>query len=128
MGELLVRPVDFGMVYGYFLVVGSRHGIYRDVGQTIRRLRKHANRTQAQLAAQIGLSRAALANIEAGRQQILVHHLYSIAEALELDSPASLMPWTPASTHDSERSYELPLPSKGLSEEQEQDVRLLMSR
>ena len=97
------------------------------MGQTIRRHRQHANRTQAQLAAQIGLSRAALANIEAGRQQILVHYLYAIADALDLDSPASLMPSAPASTHRSEGASELPLPSAGLSEKQKQEVRRLMS-
>ena len=104
----------------------SPKDIYRELGQTIRRYRKGAGRTQAQLAAEIGISRASLANIEAGRQQVLVHYLYAIEEALDLNSPASLMPVPQSSTlHDVELST-LPLPKEGLSEKQRQEVLRLM--
>ncbi len=98
-------------------------GIYRVVGQNIRRYRAGTHRTQAQLASQIGISRASLANIEAGRQQVLLHHLYAIADAFDLDSPSVLMPVPPSSDGD---STELPLPTEGLSETQRQEVLRLM--
>ena len=108
--------------------MGSPQDTYREVGRAIRRHRKSARRTQAQLAAEIGLSRASLANIEAGRQQVLVHYLYVIADALDLDSPASLMPVPKASTHHDIQPSALPLPKEGLSDNQRQEVLRLMGR
>ena len=102
-------------------------GTYRELGQAIRRYRAGAGKTQVQLAAEIGISRASLANMEAGRQQVLVHYLYAIAEALDLDSPTTLLPAPQASIlHDVESST-LPLPEQGLSEKQRQEVLRLMS-
>ena len=98
-------------------------GIYREVGRNIRRYRASTHRTQAQLASQIGISRASLANMEAGRQQVLLHHLYAIADALELDSPSVLMPVLPSPDGD---PAELPLPTEGLSDTQRQEVLRLM--
>lgn len=101
----------------------SPKDIYRDVGRHIRRYRAGAHRTQAQLAVEIGISRASLANIEAGRQQVLLHHLYAIADALDLDSPSVLIPTPPP--RDA-KPAELPLPAEGLSETQRQEVLRLM--
>jgi transcriptional regulator with XRE-family HTH domain len=56
--------------------------IYKQIGGTIRALRRRADQAQEALAAQLGISRATLANIETGRQRILVHQLYSIAQVL----------------------------------------------
>lgn len=97
--------------------------IYREVGRHIRRYRATVPRTQAQLAAEIGISRASLANIEAGRQQVLLHHLYAIADALGLDSPGVLMPEPPPRDHE---TAALPLPAEGLSETQRREVLRLM--
>ena len=96
--------------------------IYREVGRNIKLYRKSAFITQAQLAVEIGISRPSLANIEAGRQQLLVHHLYSIAGALDLDSPKALLPSTPALTLRKSEPSALPLPEKGLSDKQRQEV------
>ncbi len=93
--------------------------VYREVGWHIRRYREGTHRTQAQLAAEIGISRASLANIEAGRQQVLLHHLYAIANALDLSSPGALMPAPPS--RDGEPT-DLPLPAEGLSAIQRQEV------
>ena len=101
----------------------SPKDIYGEVGRHIRRYRTSAHRTQAQLAAEIGISRASLANIEAGRQQVLLHHLYAIAEALDLSSPSALIPAPPP--RDVEPAA-LPLPSEGLSETQRQEVLRVM--
>ena len=104
----------------------SPQDTYKELGQAIRRFRKGAGRTQAQLASEIGISRASLANIEAGRQQILVHYLYAIADALDLNSPSQLMPMPQASTPHDVELPELQLPKEGLSEKQRQEVLRLM--
>lgn len=99
--------------------------LYKEVGHNIRRCRNGAHRTQEQLAAEIGMSRASLANIEAGRQQVLVHHLYAIAAALDLDSPSVLMPPLKPPPHT--EVSELPLPKEGLTEKQRLEVLQLLS-
>ena len=104
----------------------SPQQVYREVGRNIKRYRKSARRTQAQLAVEIGISRPSLANIEAGRQQLLVHYLYAIAGALDLDSPTVLMPSPPALTLCDGEPAALPLPEGGLSDKQRQEVLRLM--
>jgi len=100
--------------------------IYRNLGKRIRDLRKGLGKTQDHLAKQIGISRASLANIEAGRQQVLVHHLFGLANALDLDSPAALLlPAQSAPKRDRAESP-LPLDSQGLTEKQRREVLTLM--
>lgn len=65
--------------------------MYGLIGATIRSKRRERDWSQELLAQQLGISRAALANIEAGRQRILVHQLYAFAEALDL-KPDQLLP------------------------------------
>lgn len=103
--------------------------IYRNLGIRIRELRKSFRQTQDQLAKQVGISRASLANIEAGRQQVLVHHLFALASALQLDSPAQLLLTPQArsrSSAASSSSSSLPLAEGGLTEKQRREVLSLM--
>ena len=100
--------------------------IYREVGRNIRRYRQELHRTQEQVAAEIGISRASLANIEVGRQKVQLHHLYAIAKALDLDSPVVLMPPLAAPAPRDDLS-ELPLPKEGLSDKQRLEVLRLLS-
>lgn len=100
--------------------------IYRNLGDRIRRYRKGIGQTQAQTAAQIGISRASLANIEAGRQQILVHHLYAIAAALQLDSPEVLLSAPMTAPPREGKPSAVPLPEEGLTEKQRREVLRLM--
>jgi transcriptional regulator with XRE-family HTH domain len=67
--------------------------IYRHIGAVIRRGRKRfkPRLTQEALAQRVGISRASLANIETGRQSVLVHQLYALAAALDL-APADFLP------------------------------------
>jgi len=58
--------------------------IYKTIGSIIRRRRRRLELPQTKLAAKLGMSRATLANIETGRQRLLVHHLYAFAEALDV--------------------------------------------
>ncbi len=71
--------------------------IYRHIGAVIRRGRKRLKPrlTQEELAQRVGISRASLANIETGRQSVLVHQLYALAAALDL-APADFLPPTEA--------------------------------
>ena len=55
------------------------------VGRAIRRHRDAAGLTQSALVDRVGLSRASVANVEAGRQAVAVHHLYRIAAALGVE-------------------------------------------
>ena len=66
--------------------------IYRQIGRIIRTLRRGADKAQDVLAGQLGISRATLANMETGRQRILVHQLYAIAEALNVELSDLLPP------------------------------------
>ena len=59
-----------------------RDQLYRSVGQKIASARD-GNLTQLELARRIGMSRPALANIERGEQQIYLHQLIAIADALQ---------------------------------------------
>ena len=66
--------------------------IYRQLGQNVARLRNIRGRTQAEIASQIGLTRASLANIETGRQKVLMHHVFLLANALDCTSVLELVP------------------------------------
>jgi transcriptional regulator with XRE-family HTH domain len=67
-------------------------GIYIEIGRAISARRRKFKWTQADLAQRVGMSRASIANIEVGRQRLLVHQLYLLAAALKLEDPHMLMP------------------------------------
>ena len=52
---------------------------YRELGARIRTLREAAHLTGKSVGAPLGLTRASIANIEAGRQRILAHQLAVLA-------------------------------------------------
>ncbi|MEW8350289.1 MAG: helix-turn-helix transcriptional regulator [Candidatus Thiodiazotropha taylori] len=58
---------------------------YPEVGARIKQYRNAKQITQEELAKGVGISRASLANIESGRQRVLLHQLYGFAEQLGLD-------------------------------------------
>lgn len=55
---------------------------YIRLGKAIVEARVEVGMTQGQLAQKIGISRPSLANMELGRQRILLHHLFMIEKAL----------------------------------------------
>ncbi len=63
--------------------------LYVDFGDRVRRRRTELGLTQDAVARQIELSRTSVANIEAGRQAVLLHQLIDIARAL--DAPADTL-------------------------------------
>ena len=58
--------------------------LYKRLGATIKAQRRALGLTQQQLANQLGTSRASLANVETGRQRVLVHQLYELASQLNI--------------------------------------------
>jgi len=60
-------------------------GLYKLVGERLARLRIDRGATQGDLGTFAGLTRASIANIEKGRQRVLVHQLYLFADFLDTD-------------------------------------------
>ena len=69
--------------------------VYRAFGNAVSTRRKALALTQAQLASKVKMSRASIANIESGRQNILLHHVYALATALDFTKVADLLPSLP---------------------------------
>ncbi|WP_428150907.1 helix-turn-helix domain-containing protein [Brevundimonas sp.] len=76
--------------------------IYRLLGLAVAKRRTDKKLTQAEVAAKIGLTRASLANIETGRQKVMLHHLYRLATALDCESILDLAPSTFVFSDESE--------------------------
>ncbi len=68
-----------------------RDPIYKRIGELIQARRKNLGLKQENLAHSMGISRGSLANIETGKQGILVHQLYKFAAQLDL-APSALLP------------------------------------
>lgn len=70
--------------------------LLRHAGKQVKTARETANVSQAELAARVGMTRASVANLEAGRQDMTISRLAGIAAALGMDLsaliPAELLP------------------------------------
>jgi transcriptional regulator with XRE-family HTH domain len=66
--------------------------LYRRLGRAVADRREALPITQGELAKQVGLSRASIANLENGRQRIMLHQLYDLVRALQLKSITELAP------------------------------------
>ena len=73
--------------------------IYKAFGQAVSARRRQLELTQAKLGAQIGISRASIASIESGRQNVLLHHVYKLAIALDFAKVSDLLPPLPKPTN-----------------------------
>ncbi len=69
----------------------DERALYERIGGLVAQRRKALEHSQETLAPLVGISRASLANIEKGRQRILLHQLYALANALKLQ-PSDLLP------------------------------------
>jgi transcriptional regulator with XRE-family HTH domain len=98
--------------------------IYSELGSVIRRRRKAIGRTQADLARSIGLARASIANIECGRQKILLHQLYQLASALQIGI-VELLPLSRDIAQASSEGRDLPFPADLSPKQREQLSKLL---
>jgi len=97
--------------------------IYGFIGAAIKRRRKQLRMTQEQLAALMGNSRASLANVETGRQGILIHQIFRFAENLNVKVEDLLPPQLNTQTASS--PSDLPLP-KGLNPVQKEQITRLL--
>lgn len=68
---------------------------YVSFGRAVAIRRENLGWTQAALASRVGLSRASIANIERGRQGVLLLHVYDLAEALGFAKVGDLLPAAP---------------------------------
>ncbi len=64
-------------------------------GKALALRRGELDLTQAELAGLVGMSRASIANIEKGRQNVLLHHIYDLAAALRMPKVGDLLPARP---------------------------------
>ena len=65
--------------------------IYKMFGRRLRELREKNRVPQEELATLSGLTRSSIANIENGKQRVMLHQLLKFAEALRVDL-ATLVP------------------------------------
>src|SRR6185312_9269865 len=65
--------------------------VYQTVGKRMQEIRAQKRITQAAIAAEAGLTRQSVANIEHGRQRFMFHTLLSIAHTLGIP-PSELLP------------------------------------
>jgi transcriptional regulator with XRE-family HTH domain len=86
--------------------VGAAERIYKAFGALVRERRELLDMTQLQLSAGIGLTRGSVANIEAGRQSVLLHQFLAIATALKMP-PEQLVP-TKIETPSARETAEMP--------------------
>ena len=70
--------------------------IYAAFGRKVRTRREAMRITQSDLSTRIGLSRASIANIEAGRQAVLLHQFLALADALTIPPMELVPPQQPA--------------------------------
>ena len=75
--------------------------VYKAFGRAVATRRKALDFTQATLAGKVGMSRASIANIESGRQNVLLHQVYALAAALEYLKISDLLPPRPLEQHSS---------------------------
>jgi transcriptional regulator with XRE-family HTH domain len=100
--------------------------IYKKIGVIIRARRKSLGMTQKELAGKLSISRGALANIETGRQNILIHQLYNFAEKLELQRFALMPERLPISKEKENAGWnDLPLPTDLKAEHRKQIAQLI---
>lgn len=99
--------------------------LYQHIGVVVKARRKKLGLTQEDLAGKLGISRGSLANIETGRQNILVHQLYRMAASLGL-APTDLLP-APVMDRAMSSRTDLPLPGDLKPKQRDQIAQLFGS-
>ena len=97
----LVCGIDIESAMDSFVLMNETN-LYTSLGKAIATKRNELGLTQAFVAKKIGLTRASLANIETGRQKVLLHHVYRLASALELPTIMDLIPASLSAPLDTE--------------------------
>jgi transcriptional regulator with XRE-family HTH domain len=102
--------------------------IYERLGQQIAARRRGLKMTQQKLATAVGMSRASIANIECGRQNVLLHHLYRFAEALKMSNAADLLPTAVGSSRHDTEYLGVPFADQSISEQTKAVMSELVSK
>lgn len=97
--------------------------LYSAFGRLVRHHRERLKLTQDQLGERIGLSRTSITNIERGRQKVLLHQFFRLAESLGV-SPDALLPNVPAAPQLPHIEQKLP---KNLTATEKEWVRRVMT-
>lgn len=108
----------------------AREAVYEAFGNAVSTRRKALGLTQAQLANKVRMSRASIANIESGRQNVLLHHVYALAAALGFAKVSDILPQLPQKSVGGELRMTLSnqkLSNQTLSEQEEAQVADLIS-
>jgi transcriptional regulator with XRE-family HTH domain len=69
----------------------SDKSVYVNFGALVSKWRKKRHKSQEALAAELGLSRTSITNIERGRQHVQLHTLFALARILNIE-PSDLLP------------------------------------
>jgi transcriptional regulator with XRE-family HTH domain len=99
--------------------------IYRSLGRRVAGKRAALTLTQAQLAARVGISRASIANIERGQQNLSVHQVYRLTLALGLNDVSELLPRMEAEPVADPAEVPISEPAGGLSDDARRQVERL---
>lgn len=95
--------------------LGFANHFYRTFGKRIKNRRRELKFTQVRLSELVGMSRTALANIEAGAQRTSVFSLMRMADALDI-SPDELIPNLSEVEAQLRQARKTPIPSKSRPE------------
>lgn len=93
--------------------------VYAEIGSRIEKLREARGMSQSELSRRLKrcrLGRAAVSNIESGRQRLMLHVLLEIAEVLDIE-PSSILSPGSAANRVSVQPLEESLASLGVSPE-----------
>jgi DNA-binding XRE family transcriptional regulator len=104
------------------LNTNDQHHFYLNLGREIRDRRGKCARTQVELAEALGLTRTSVVNIEAGRQKLLLHHIYDLAEFFSCSAGDLLANQAPVRT---ERKFSISIPEELPSEMQQLMLRAI---
>jgi transcriptional regulator with XRE-family HTH domain len=105
----------------------DERAIYKAFGRAVAQRRRAIPKTQEQVAREIGLSRASLANIERGSQKVFLHQILALAKALELESAHEIVPTKAPEPAKSARDEVRFSGAKDLSKKQKAFVTSLVS-
>ncbi len=99
--------------------------LYRSFGRRVAARRSALTLTQAQLAGRVGMSRASIANIERGQQNLSLHQVYRLTQALGLSDVNDLLPRLDAELPPDFGEVPISEPEGGLSEDARRQVERL---
>lgn len=99
--------------------------IYREFGRILRQRRADANLTQDELANKVGLVRTSITNIELGKQNVSLHLLFQLADALGVQTKDILPDRTPQQMSP---NIERQIKKEALEDEEADWVRRVVSK